>query len=385
MIVTYVEHILGAFIEYTWECCGEKIASCIVSWDETPFHTPTCSKCGAEGDLEMAVEQPNPNGEVSAQMLKQLREMKERWNNSKKESQKMGGGGTTLRSGEKYLTRLSRARMYSGQNGLGFVLEFTCVEGDQTGEKGVRIHTLDTDEKITNAQRDLRRLGLEVDEVEIEQLPTSLAKLEREAPGVRIKVQDSPDGKYVNTYIDKLVDLGNESPLPPSASSSRPAPARPAPAAGSRVPPRQTAPQASPPRPPAPRPPAGPPAGKTAPTAPQNPRPVAPARVVPAAPAPQPVEEVIEEPVAEEAVVGETFEIGMPVRLVLQGTALTGTVHALSDTAGEGKLHIRRDDTKKLIAVSIETAQVSALIPTPEPEAEEVIEEEVVEEPAPLE
>lgn len=149
---------------------------------------------------------------------KQLREMKERWNKGKQESKKPGfGEGTTLTKGQ-YATRLTTAKLINTEKGPSVVFEFTCVRGDQTGEKGVRFAGMDTDDRIIYLQRDLRKLGQEVDELDIEQLPAMLKALVDEKPGVRITVKES--GEYLNVYIDKLMELEDDEQIPDAEAAS---------------------------------------------------------------------------------------------------------------------------------------------------------------------
>ena len=143
---------------------------------------------------------------------KQLRQMRERWNKGKEQSKKDNFSGTTLSPGQ-FATRLTGAKLISGDKGLSVVFEFTCVRGDEIGEKGIRFAGLGTDEQLVYFQRDLRRLGIEVDDFEPEQIPDILKELLEARPGVRINVKQN--GEYKNVYVDKLMELDPEEDVQP--------------------------------------------------------------------------------------------------------------------------------------------------------------------------
>lgn len=167
-------------------------------------------------------------------LQKKLRAMKESWNSSKEEGKKTTTGGTTLTDG-RHLCKLTDASLNEGSKGPFVKLEFTCVEGEETGEKGVRICGLDNEERLVYLQRDLTRLGVDIDELDIEQLPDLLGELAAQAPGVRVtvKTNEGSDGKmYQNCYIDKLVELNGqaeeaeaEAPAEEAAAETEEAPA----------------------------------------------------------------------------------------------------------------------------------------------------------------
>lgn len=159
-----------------------------------------------------------PSGKTPTQNIfaKRLAAMNDRWDTAKSESSKSGGGGVTVEDG-RYNTRLTAAELRDGKDNSIYVLfQFTVVEGDSTGETIGRIAGFETDDKMIYLQRDLRRLGEDVDDFEIIQLPATLAKLTKNAPGVRLTVKTK--GEYTNVYIDKLVELEDGGVGEPSAT-----------------------------------------------------------------------------------------------------------------------------------------------------------------------
>lgn len=144
------------------------------------------------------------------QMAKSLAAMKDRWNKAKEESAKDGGrSGTTLSAspkGERHICQLSAARVVQGDKGLSVLLEWTCVEGEEIGEKAVIWLNFDTDEKFIWAQRALRKLEVDVDAIDSpELLPQLCIELVEAAPAARITVKEN--GEYINCYIDNVVTL----------------------------------------------------------------------------------------------------------------------------------------------------------------------------------
>lgn len=142
-------------------------------------------------------------------LAKQLKEMKDRWNKAKQESSKPGGGGGTTLSasagGVRHVCKLTAAKLYQGDKGTQIILEFTSVEGDEIGEKAVRWLDLFTDEKLIWAQRDLRKLGVDVDDMDPDSLPQMCEDLVEAGPTVRITCKEN--GEYVNVYIDKQIQV----------------------------------------------------------------------------------------------------------------------------------------------------------------------------------
>lgn len=152
-------------------------------------------------------------------MQKRLKALRDVWNAAKEESKKPGmGGGTTLTVG-KHICRLTDCKLNEGDKGPYVLFEFTCVDEADTeiGEKAVRFSGMDTEDRVVYLQRDLRKLGIDVDEFEIDQLEGVLTQLLEEAPTVQLQVKENEgsDGKmYTNVYVNKLVNLnGEEAPV----------------------------------------------------------------------------------------------------------------------------------------------------------------------------
>jgi hypothetical protein len=302
--------------------------------------------------------------ETDPQMQKRLKEMKERFARGKEEAKKNAGGGTTLTPDPrvKYLTRLSKAKLVDTDDGPAIVLEFTCIDGDQTGEKATLFMGMNTDEKVGYMLRDLRRLGYEIDDLQPEELPDLCDDMNKTAPVVKIKVVEK--GNYINTYIDKLVPLDQGTDTGPAVAPDDTPPA-PAPAAPKK--PAPTAPAAA--KAAAPAPAAAKPAAKPAGTASAASKP-APAKLPPPEPEePQEAAPEAEEPAAEEAVEEvaedtgpEALEVGTAVSFFSKGSTRTGKIHKILE---DGKtVHVRADENQKLVALDLEKNKVLALVET---------------------
>lgn len=150
-------------------------------------------------------------------LQKKLKGMKDIWNKGKEESAKPGpGGGTTLTVG-RHICQLTECVLKEGDNGPYVLFEFTCTdEADpEIGEKAVRFAGMDTEDRVIYLQRDLRRLGMDVDEFDIEQLEDRLAALLEQAPTVSLQVKENEsNGKsYINVYVNKLINDAAEQPV----------------------------------------------------------------------------------------------------------------------------------------------------------------------------
>lgn len=148
------------------------------------------------------------NQNASALLAKALRTAGGKWNAAKEESAKNSFGGTTLTDGQ-HVCKLTAMEIRSTDNGPKLVIDLTAIEGDEIGEKGQIWHDF-SDEGMIHLQRTLRRMGVDVDAIEPEdlpvQLPQEIERLLAEQPGIRVNVKTK--GQYTNCYIDKLVDVG---------------------------------------------------------------------------------------------------------------------------------------------------------------------------------
>lgn len=137
-------------------------------------------------------------------LSKRLKAMKEAWNSAKAESAKMGGDfECKLEPAPDYLGRLSDAK-FVGKEMQGFVIELTVIEGDSTGETADIYNDISDPDKLVFLQKNLRRLGVPVDETDIENLENVAKELIERAPTVHFAVVLNPP--YKNVYINRLAD-----------------------------------------------------------------------------------------------------------------------------------------------------------------------------------
>lgn len=140
-----------------------------------------------------------------------LKQMQDAYNESK-EAAKSGGDnrGTTLSPGV-HICRLVEARLIPSDEKINVLFNFQCVEGEETGETGQIWHRIDDPEKMVYFNRDLIRLEVDIDQVDIMDIEGLLAALQNEAPAVRLKVKEK--GEYTNCFIDKRVALDESGEL----------------------------------------------------------------------------------------------------------------------------------------------------------------------------
>jgi len=134
---------------------------------------------------------------------KKLAGMKKYW--EKARANAATAGGSNVPDG-KYIAKLSKAEVRESQEKawLHVAFEFVIVQGEQTGEIVNHRNGLETEENQQWLARDLKRLGKDPESIEIEDMETTCAELQAEAPTVRLTVKTK--GDFVNVYIDKLVE-----------------------------------------------------------------------------------------------------------------------------------------------------------------------------------
>lgn len=271
---------------------------------------------------------------------KQLAGMKETWNKTRGEAAK---GRVEVPLGRGYICRVKTARLAeydlkdednksTGEKCLGAFLQFIVLNDDYAGESIPSWPKFVSEDRVEAFQRDLVALGVAIEDVDMDNLETVLAELQRTKPGCKI---DIVSGKWENSRFvniktglteDQLTAMGlngaSESepereptaPEPETVEAPSPAPAR-----------RRAA--AAPTSAPAPATQvSGKPPGRSKP--PNKPAP---------APDPDEPEEVIEETVEEEPeTVQEEAEIvvGSQVQWQSKGKVKTGVVVKIDDAKG---------------------------------------------------
>lgn len=114
-----------------------------------------------------------------------------------------------------YNARLTSVRFGTDKNEVPYVsLSFVVVDGDNKGDRPSIYHGLRNDESIEYLIKDCKRLGIETDDMEFEEMVEALEELATEKPYVKIDVKNkeykNPKTKKkenrLNVYVGKLLE-----------------------------------------------------------------------------------------------------------------------------------------------------------------------------------
>jgi len=153
---------------------------------------------------------------MPSQFANKLKGIGKLWNKASKERRKSGNRNWI----EEPMTgnfRLTNAKVdtIGANDWLHVALEFVCVsDGEALGLFHTHRCGIDNENSLSFMQRDLERLGVDLDELEIneeEDLTDVLKELIETAPIVRASLKRS--GDFLNMRISKLLDI-DESELP---------------------------------------------------------------------------------------------------------------------------------------------------------------------------
>lgn len=148
---------------------------------------------------------PEAKAPPASPFAKRLANMKKAWADKKEEAKATGGGGVNVPP-DFYICRLTDGtiREAGSNDELHMVLQFTVLEGEQTGEQIPLWDNIQNPERLVYAMRDLRRLNVDTDEMDITDIEEVLKQLIESAPVVRLKV--AQNGEYTNVYINKVIE-----------------------------------------------------------------------------------------------------------------------------------------------------------------------------------
>ncbi len=132
-----------------------------------------------------------------------LAKLKKQWNNARAESKKVG---TFPGPDGTYAFKLFEAeiREGAGKMGVHVFLNFECQNENYKGDAIAIRRSVEDEDRLVWLQRDLRRLGVEVDEVGADELETVLEELVADQPFVVGRVVTS--GEWQNLQLQRLVD-----------------------------------------------------------------------------------------------------------------------------------------------------------------------------------
>jgi hypothetical protein len=155
-------------------------------------------------------------------IARQLAAMEASWNGSKADS-KQNDFELLVPAGS-YVTQLVGQRVFGyGKKQIAIVLEFTVIEGDEQGQAISIFRELTDPDKLVWAQRDLRKLGSDVDSLAAKDIPAEAEALVQAAPEVRIIVKPGKEPGSLFANISKLITPGDgtdlNEPLQPGAET----------------------------------------------------------------------------------------------------------------------------------------------------------------------
>lgn len=136
-------------------------------------------------------------------IAKRLAAMRKAWDDKKEVSRNMTDFGIKVEVGD-YICRLTGGTVKLTDSWFGMILNFTVVDGDSTGEQIDVLGEIKEDRMIF-IQRDMRKLGLDVDAFPIDDIESQVAAAVEAAPGAKIHVGMSEKGNKYANIIDGLV------------------------------------------------------------------------------------------------------------------------------------------------------------------------------------
>jgi hypothetical protein len=142
-------------------------------------------------------------------------DIKKLWKKGKKQADETPDFGVTVEDG-RYLAKLTGGTTKESSTERAWKYlewQFEVTEGDSVGEIIYRRTGLETEDNIAFLIRDLNKLDVDTDDLEInstDDIDNVMAELVQESPIVRLRLKTNNDG-YQNVFIDKLIE-GSSSP-----------------------------------------------------------------------------------------------------------------------------------------------------------------------------
>lgn len=145
--------------------------------------------------------------ETDPSLLKRLKKLKQPWETQKTERK---GAGCNLDNGT-YIFQLTDMHLHESANGnLGIRSEWTVVRGEQKGETCFVWNGLDNEDNMPYTQGYLRRIGVDVDELSLDDIPEMCNELIEAAPCVRASIKINEESGFPNLRVLKLVELEDD-------------------------------------------------------------------------------------------------------------------------------------------------------------------------------
>lgn len=138
-----------------------------------------------------------------------LKKLSGKWNAARTEAKAKQTGGASPVPAGRYIGQLVEAKLdEKGDNKwLCVSFKFRIVKGEETGNVLFRNSGIGDDQGLLYTAMDLRRLGVDADEVDLETIEATLADLTEAKPVCRLNAKENPSSDWPNVYIDKVVEM----------------------------------------------------------------------------------------------------------------------------------------------------------------------------------
>lgn len=151
---------------------------------------------------------------MDAALKAKLNSMKTAWKAAKEDPKSQGSGYVTVPDG-RYIAVLTAAVVAPSQAGnLQIKWSYTIDEGEQAGNTTYKYDNLERAEGMPYIIRDLRRLGIDTDGLDVTEIPDAVEKLADMRPKVKLRLTTTKSktggDDFQNCYIDELLEYTND-------------------------------------------------------------------------------------------------------------------------------------------------------------------------------
>lgn len=139
---------------------------------------------------------------ASSVFTSRLKKLGSLWKKGKSEAANMGEFAAV--DDGTYIARLVDAELRESDAGnFGLRSVFVILRGDEKGTQVTRWDGLEREQGMPFVVRYLRSIGIDTDDLEIENLEEALKEVIAEKPAFRIRLKTKPDSDFQNLYIQK--------------------------------------------------------------------------------------------------------------------------------------------------------------------------------------
>ncbi len=144
----------------------------------------------------------------NASFLNKLTGLKKKWDAAKAAAESQQGQFAEVPDGV-YVARLTESVVHQSEKGnVGVLTKLVILSGEEKGNTVTRWDGLEREEGLPYVIRFLRSLGVEMDDVSIDDLEDALKGLTKKHPvcKIRLKTKEGEKGEFQNVYINKIVE-----------------------------------------------------------------------------------------------------------------------------------------------------------------------------------